>query len=257
MRPTDRGEVAHWLGRRARGAQGGSRPAGADASPARRRVAANVAWDLERGKALATPGRSPRKRPGALLGFGSAETRLEISPYLRLMPRFAEGEKSDWTSASRLGFRAHLDWGTHLAISTGMFAAEVDDARSFADPLVAGSDFVLHEEEVTLSARWGPLRFRTGRDRHRWGPGVSGTLLLSDAGEPFNFVEYQLRISDDLCFLALTGETGRNANRSGVGQELLVGDHLSLEPGESQVVLDGVLQRLSPHESACRRRVPV
>lgn len=232
MRPADRGELAAWL---AMGPHG--RP-GATGSAARSRLAAVLRWERQRWLPASPLAARPRERPGALLRFGSRVTSLHLSPYLRLMPQLVDGQEGEWTSGSRIGFRAHLAWGHQLAISTGLFAAEIDEARSFADPLIAGTDFVLHEEEVTLSARWGPLRFRTGRDRHRWGPGISGTLLLSDSGQPFNFVEYQLRLSDDLCFLALTGETGRNAGAA---------DEIRIYAGEDPVTNPHPHRYLSAH----------
>ncbi|MFC1573382.1 capsule assembly Wzi family protein, partial [Candidatus Eisenbacteria bacterium] len=119
----------------------------------------------------------------------------------------------DWTPATRVGVRGALYLGRSLVVSGGLFAAEMEDGRRFADPLVAGSDLILHEEEMTLSARVGGLRLRMGRDRHRWGPGVSGSLLLSDAGEPFSFAEYQVRLGSQLRFLALTGSTSPHQKR--------------------------------------------
>ncbi|MBD3236282.1 MAG: hypothetical protein GF330_06250 [Candidatus Eisenbacteria bacterium] len=207
MRPSDRGELAAWL---MMGAPQRHREPG----PARARLGDVLRWETQRWLSARPLARREHERSGALLHFGSPETSLHLLPYLRLMPQLIDGETAEWTSASRLGFRAHLAWGHHLSIATGLFAAEVDEARSFADPLVAGTDLILHEEEATLSAQWGPLRLRAGRDRHRWGPGVSGTLLLSDAGAPLNFVEYRLRLADDLSFVALTGETSRNAGRT-------------------------------------------
>jgi len=135
---------------------------------------------------------------------------LAIAPYLRVMPRAEDGDWS-WTENSRIGLRASYGFDSTLAIVTDIFAAEIAKGREFADPLVAGTDFILHTEESTISARLGPARLRLGRDRHRWGPGASGTLLFSDAAAPLNFGEYQLRLGRRLRFLALTGITSRHA----------------------------------------------
>lgn len=182
--PIDRGDLIRGLSAVARA---GAAPAPVSAEVARR-VLGERALSLRR---------TPRES-------------LVVAPYARLMPVGEDGDWS-WSAASRAGVRAVYDVDSTLAVVSDIFAAEIPEGRSFADPLIAGTDFILHTEEATISARLGPLRLRAGRDRHRWGPGESGTLLLSDDGEPFTFAEYQLRLGPNLRFLALNGFTDRHA----------------------------------------------
>jgi hypothetical protein len=172
-------------------------------------------WSARGPGAGADPFTSPR--PGTWVRFGADDRLLLLSPYARVMPRFETGREVAWTDSTRLGFRATYFGGRSLVIATGFYAAEVERGRSFADPLVADSDVILHADELTLSARLGALRLRIGRDRHQWGMGASGTLLLSESARPFDFVEYQLRLGERFRFLALTGITDRHAALSTPG----------------------------------------
>jgi hypothetical protein len=206
FRPVDRGELAAWLRASApSSARGGE-------SIARQRLAAHLRWDAETW--LTRAGTEPgERRPGSLISYCAGERQLHIAPYVRLMPTLRDGKEAAWTDSSRVGVRGVFYSGSTWVISAGLFAAEVAGGRRFADPLLAGTDFILHEEQLTVSARAGMLRLRAGRDWHRWGPGVSGTLLLSDDGAPFNFVEYQLRLGKALRFLALSGATSYHQRR--------------------------------------------
>lgn len=144
--------------------------------------------------------------------YGDSNSRLLIAPFLRLRPVIDNGEY-EWTEASRAGLRGKLYLGRSVVISSGLFVAEIADARDFSDPLIAGTDLIIYETEATLSARMGPVRLRLGRDRHQWGPGTTGGLLISNAAAPFNFMEYQLRLGAEFRFLALTGVTSLHQQR--------------------------------------------
>ncbi len=218
FRPIDRGELAAWL-MRAEPGEG----------PSHEYLARELQWERDRwwGDRGTTAPASARRRPGALISHSVGDRLLCVFPYLRCMPRLRTDREPAWTDSSRIGVRVLFQAGRSFSIATGFFAAEIPRGRSFADPLVAGSDFILHADEVTLSARLGPLRLRAGRDRHRWGPGVSGTLLLSDRAEPFDFAEQQIRLGEHLRFVALTGITNRLAAAAGAnpGRQRYVSAH--------------------------------
>jgi len=216
FRPIDRAELAAWLlASRPASASPSTRP---EIAPSRALLLALLRWDLAwvarepvAAAAAGSPDPLAASRPGTLLRIGAGDRLLTLSPYLRAMPRFATGREVAWTDSTRLGFRATFFGGRSLVIESGFYAAEVERGRSFADPLVAGTDLILHADELTLSARLGALRLRLGRDRHHWGPGASGTLLLAESARPLDFVEYQIRLGERLRFLALTAITDRHA----------------------------------------------
>ncbi len=203
FRPVDRGEMAAWL----------VATESEDASPSRTRLNDLFRWEREVWLGETGDAERTALRPGAAQLYRHSDRLLMAGLYARWMPVVEDGDTYHWTPNSRVGFRGMYYGGTTLAIVAGLFAAEIEDARSFADPLVAGTDLILHEEEATVSARVAGLRLRAGRDRHHWGPGVSGTLLLSSSGEPFNFLEYQIRLADRLRFVALTGATNLHQRR--------------------------------------------
>jgi len=202
FRPVDRGELAAWL-RESRGS----------ASAARTRLTAVLREEIERDLIPGTDPAARFRHPAKISLFEDEEQRLWAAPYVRVMPVFEEGRTGAWTDSSRIGLRAGYAYGARFVLSAGLFVAEVADGRTFADPLIAGTDVILHEEEATASLRLGPLRLRAGRDRHGWGPGASGTLLLSDAAEPFNFTEYQVRMGSRIRGLALYGATNVHQHR--------------------------------------------
>lgn len=154
-----------------------------------------------------------RERAGSLFEFRAGDRSLAFFPYLRAMPSFASGRAPRWGDSTRVGFRALFLAGSTVAISTGFYAAEIEESAGFADPLIARTDLILHADEATLSAHAGPLRLRLGRDRRQWGPGIDGTLLLAESAAPFDFVEHQIRLGDRLRFLAFTGATQAHAAR--------------------------------------------
>lgn len=218
FRPIDRGELAAWLeGSTPTRAAGGIAHDSTDAgsgndSVTRERLLAILGEEIARiASGAEDAGLSPARPRGALIHFGGGERRLVFAPHARFMPTFARGRAPHWSDSTRVGFRALFRAGAALSITTGFYAAEVAESGGFADPLIAGTDLILHADEAVLSARLAGMRLRLGRDRHRWGPGASGTLLLAETAAPFDFVEYQVRLSGGLRFLALTGETNRAA----------------------------------------------
>ena len=217
FRPVDRGEVAAWL-------LTGPKPV----SVAHVRVARVLREEIERYLRPQLLDTKPYRHPAKLYLYderiehvggrrgnhgGDQRQHLWVAPYVRFMPRFGEGRSPHWTDSTRVGFRAAYTYGSRFTVQAGLFAAEVAEGRTFADPLVAGTDLILQEEELTASLRWGPFRLRAGRDRHGWGPGISGTLLLSEAADPFNFAEYQVRLGSRLRAIAIYGATSVHQHR--------------------------------------------
>lgn len=97
---------------------------------------------------------------------------------------------------------------------TNLMAGRVDRARSFADPIVANTDLVVHTEETYLAytggeGRWG-VQF--GRGRWHWGPGEEASLLLSKTSAPITGLSYQVHLTAfHLDFSALSATLRQSA----------------------------------------------
>jgi hypothetical protein len=106
-------------------------------------------------------------------------TRLEISAGIE-----GRGDLDEHDSRFESGSGAHARIGASFdrwLAYTHLVAGHEDGARRFADPIVPGSDLIVHTEESYLayaapSERWG---FQFGRSRWHWGPGEEGSLALS------------------------------------------------------------------------------
>jgi Capsule assembly protein Wzi len=115
---------------------------------------------------------------------GDGATRLEFSGALEGGIDWRDGgaDAASGTGAhARIG--AQLD---HWLAFTHLEIAEVDDARTFADPIVSGSDVITHTEETYLAytgdgGRWNA---QFGRSRWHFGPGDEGSLALSRTSAP-------------------------------------------------------------------------
>ena len=70
---------------------------------------------------------------------------------------------------------------TRLVAFSHYIVGRIDNARTFADPIIPGHDLLVLPEEAFLSyteehGQWGAL---FGRARWHWGPGEEGSLVLS------------------------------------------------------------------------------
>jgi hypothetical protein len=82
-------------------------------------------------------------------------------------------------------------------VFTDLLAGRVDRARSFADPIVANTDLVVHTEETYLAytggdGSWGA---QLGRSRWHWGPGEEASLVLSRTSAPLTGLSYQVHLT--------------------------------------------------------------
>ncbi|HEY2954303.1 MAG TPA: hypothetical protein VGK89_03510 [Candidatus Eisenbacteria bacterium] len=131
----------------------------------------------------AVPGFAPRaglaSTPRLLERDGGDGTRLEASAGI-------EGRGDVDLHASRFasGSGLHTRFGAAFErwiVFAHLVTGRIEHARAFADPIVPGSDLILHTEESYLgyaapSGRWA---MQLGRSRWHWGPGEEAALTLS------------------------------------------------------------------------------
>ncbi|MBU1699180.1 MAG: capsule assembly Wzi family protein [Candidatus Eisenbacteria bacterium] len=174
-------------------------------SPSRDRLERTLARE---GRALGRESRFHETAP--LIEALTSAGRLRIRPYIHLTPRLtiplADGKADgDWSDSTRIGLRGTLYLGRSITISHDVFVGEVAGGRGFSDPLVAGTDILFYTERFDLTLRTPRIDFRFGRDRHRWGPGAWGTLLLDDHSAPYTFAQYDVEFKPWFRFRALSG----------------------------------------------------
>ena len=84
----------------------------------------------------------------------------------------------------------------HWLVYSHLLLGQVDGARTFADPVVSGSDVILHTEDTYLAytgneGRWGA---RFGRSRWHWGPGEEASLTISKTSRAFTGLAVHARL---------------------------------------------------------------
>ena len=143
------------------------------ALPAAQRVEREFARELSRIRATAEPPTVP------MLGFAEGDAELRIQSIAGVLGRLTEdeGHIDEGTYAGAI-FRADLSKHAHAAVD--VVIERLLDPTNLGDSILKGSDWYFHTNLATLTVRTSFVDFWIGLDRNRWGPGSSGTLLLSD-----------------------------------------------------------------------------
>jgi Capsule assembly protein Wzi len=130
-----------------------------------------------------------------LFARGPEEQRLEFSAGLEGRGD-SDTDTSTVTSGSGLHLRAGLAvdrWFVYSHLVVGHF----DQARSFADPVVANTDLTTLTEEsyISYAGRDDAWGVQFGRDRWQWGPGEEGSLILSKTSAPLTGLAFRGRLA--------------------------------------------------------------
>ncbi len=107
----------------------------------------------------------------------------------------SDGDHREFGSGSGAHARIGVQLDRWLAY-THLIAGRIENGLTFADPLIARNDLIMHTEETYLaytaaSARWS---VQMGRNRWHWGPGEEASLVLSKTSAPLTGLAYRLRI---------------------------------------------------------------
>jgi|GEM_PF-1604167 len=154
-------------------------------APAARLAALRIARELAPDLGPAAAARAGSRAHRRLFERDAADGALELS--LGLEGRGA-ADRDTALLASGAGLRARVAaraerWLAHADLLVG----RVDGARAFADPIVSGTDVIVHTEDAALAyvAASGRWQVRLGRSRWHWGPGDEGSLVLSRTSPAF------------------------------------------------------------------------
>ncbi len=191
-RPLPRADVA-----RALVALRTARPDLASLGPARR-LERELAWELARLGAGTAFAETP-----PLLEAAAGDARLRVRGDLRARAVTTD-DTGEIVPGTRGGatFRAYLPGG---GFALADVAVQKIEGGGIGDAIVKNSDWYLSSEDAYLSWRTAALDLRAGLVTNRWGPGRSGTLLLSDAAIPYPALELSRTFGDRARAVAMVG----------------------------------------------------
>lgn len=137
-----------------------------------------------RARDLPAPGGFHGTTPRLLQRVPDEHTALEVSAGVEGRGEIEEND-SRFLRGSGLHTRAAARVDRWLLFSH-LVAGHYPGGQAFADPLVAGTDFIFHTEESYLaySPEGGRWAVQFGRSRWHWGPGEEASLLLSRTSPP-------------------------------------------------------------------------
>jgi hypothetical protein len=169
------------------------------ASAPARRLQRELAFELER---LAAESAFRETKPFLELEEDAGVVRAQLESFLAASFTKDEGEIPEGTSASVM-IRAYLP--KRVFGLTQVAIEKIRDTNPLGDSIVKGSDWYLSTSSAYLSVRTDPVDLAGGLFRHRWGPGSSGTLLLSDAALSYPSLFYAKNFGGRGRFIAQTG----------------------------------------------------
>jgi hypothetical protein len=169
-----------------------------EAWPASARVRRTLAREL---RALGDSG-APEPTPALLeVEAGGATLRARSAAALFAHVEEDEGHVDEGTRVGGI-FRVDLSPRAHAAVDVAV--ERILDEENLGDSVVKGSDWYLNTNLATLTVRSGFADFTFGLDRNRWGPGESGTLLLSDAAIAYPELTFARSFGRKARFAAVT-----------------------------------------------------
>ena len=104
---------------------------------------------------------------------------------------FTDPDTSRFLDRSGLHLRGAMGID-HWLVQAHWVVGQIDHAREFADPIVAGRDLLATADQALIAYhadddRWGA---RFGRQRFHWGPGRAGAMILSETSAPLTALEF-------------------------------------------------------------------
>lgn len=162
------------------------------------RVARELAREIE-----AIEGR-PETTSQALFEAQEEDVRLRIHSVARLVGRY-ESKESHADEGTRAGLRLDVALGSSAFGTVDVAVERILDETNLGDSIIKGTEWYFNSDRAALTWRTSVADFTLGLDRNRWGPGATGTLLLSDAAPSYGEIVWARSFGRRARFTAVTG----------------------------------------------------
>ena len=143
--------------------------------------------------------------PAAVWTVSDDTSTVRWSLGAQLMTTEDEPDALQLAEESRGFVQVRASLPPHLFATSEVRAQRTGSARNIGDSLVKDEDFYLDAGESYVSLSPAAAQLVVGYIRNRWGPGPTGTLLLSDAAPPFATLRWETSLGGELAFTALSG----------------------------------------------------
>ena len=89
---------------------------------------------------------------------------------------------------SRVGIQSTAILRPNLVIYQDVYAGKITDGWRYGEELFSITDFIIFADRFYVALRTPWVDAQVGRDKVRWGPGRTGTLLLSDGAASYTML---------------------------------------------------------------------
>jgi len=126
-----------------------------------------------------TPFLYQRKEPG---------TDFRLSIYADAIADNADQENIELKDGSRAGVRAWALIRPGIVLFEDIYVGKITHGQLYGEELFSLKDVLIFSDRFYVSLRAPFLDLELGRDKVRWGPGYTGTLLLSDGAPTYTIL---------------------------------------------------------------------
>jgi len=111
----------------------------------------------------------------------------------------------DFRDGSRAGFRAWAILSPNIVLFEDIYVGKLSEGWRYGEELFSLKDVLIFSDRFYISMRAPFLDVTLGRDKLRWGPGRTGTLLLSDGAPSYTLFSASKTLGRKLKVSAVSG----------------------------------------------------
>ena len=114
---------------------------------------------------------------------------------------------------SRVGIQSTAILRPNLVIHQDVYAGKITDGWKYGEELFSITDFIIFADRFYVALRTPWVDAELGRDKVRWGPGRTGTLLLSDGAESYTLLSMTKAFGKKVKFSSVSGALDTEAGK--------------------------------------------